>query len=147
MRTRLGTELAKERELLLSLQPGQAPPPDATHGLAPSSSSSDAAGLAAAAVGATQPPGSEATAAPDVDATGAVGPRQAAPPPPPHDEVVVARLRAKIAYVFPQHNPQSRADLDWIMDQHRGREHELFKSVCDKYGVDTRQVPEPEEAA
>eukprot|EP00969_Alexandrium_andersonii_P307497 13592974-Alexandrium_andersonii.AAC.1 len=33
------------------------------------------------------------------------------------------------------------------MDQHRGREHELFKSVCDKCGVDARQVPEPEEAA
>eukprot|EP00969_Alexandrium_andersonii_P215081 9498703-Alexandrium_andersonii.AAC.1 len=30
------------------------------------------------------------------------------------------------------------------MGQYRGREHELFKSTCDKYDVDPREVPEPE---
>eukprot|EP00969_Alexandrium_andersonii_P041219 1807378-Alexandrium_andersonii.AAC.1 len=31
-------------------------------------------------------------------------------------------------------NPQSRAGLDWILDQNRGREHELFKGICETYG-------------
>eukprot|EP00969_Alexandrium_andersonii_P322001 14226690-Alexandrium_andersonii.AAC.1 len=33
------------------------------------------------------------------------------------------------------------------MDKRKGREHELFKSICDKYGIDPKDVPDPAEGA
>eukprot|EP00969_Alexandrium_andersonii_P250134 11054127-Alexandrium_andersonii.AAC.1 len=32
------------------------------------------------------------------------------------------------------------------MDKHKDREHELFKSICDKSGIGPMDVPDPEEA-
>eukprot|EP00969_Alexandrium_andersonii_P334284 14772242-Alexandrium_andersonii.AAC.1 len=99
MRTRLGTELAREREHLLSLQPGQ-----------------------------VQPTGGEADAvapvvAPPCDAEPALQP----PPPPPMDAEAIARIRAKIAHVYREHNPGKLPDLNWIMDKCKGMEHALYK--------------------
>eukprot|EP00969_Alexandrium_andersonii_P076661 3380149-Alexandrium_andersonii.AAC.1 len=42
------------------------------------------------------------------------------------------------------HNRRSRADLDWILEKHQGRELELFQSTCAAYGIDPDSVPEPE---
>eukprot|EP00969_Alexandrium_andersonii_P314704 13902087-Alexandrium_andersonii.AAC.1 len=40
-------------------------------------------------------------------------------------------------------NRKSRADLDWILELHQGRELELLQSICDKYGVDISSIPVP----
>eukprot|EP00969_Alexandrium_andersonii_P028536 1246059-Alexandrium_andersonii.AAC.1 len=63
MRTRFGMKLARERELLLSLQPGLVQPTGAVSGSAAPTASSTVAGLAAAAPGPDMPTRGNADAA------------------------------------------------------------------------------------
>eukprot|EP00969_Alexandrium_andersonii_P081576 3595906-Alexandrium_andersonii.AAC.1 len=87
-------------------------------------------------------------AAPACDAAPTALAESGPPPPPPVDARAIARLRAKIVRVYRRRNPDRLRGINWLMSRYQGREHDLFKSICEKYDVDPEGAPsdsEPEE--
>ncbi|CAL1141650.1 unnamed protein product [Cladocopium goreaui] len=56
-------------------------------------------------------------------------------------------IRAAIVAIYEKHNPAKLSNIDQLLTKFKGKEPTLYKSICEKYGVepDSRWVEEEEE--
>lgn len=66
------------------------------------------------------------------------GPPPPGPPPAAPSEEQVQKIRELIVEVYKEHNPSKLNDVEGLLAKYKGREEQVYRSICEKYSVEPK---------